>query len=682
MMITKVVLTDYGVYGGKNEFDLAPAPDRPIILVGGTNGAGKTTLFEAVPLCLYGMSAADRRITKKAYEEFLAKKIHRYQKSSVTADSASVAVQFKFYHNSKEVEYRVERSWQKSSYGRAEERLDVKKRTDPLARFERLDTVEASHWQSFVSDLIPKGILKLFFFDGEKVVRMAKEGSEDAVIRDSFKSLLGIEIVEQLHADLQVNLMRNLAGSDKQLQKEIAECEAENDETAANVERLRERLAQKQTELDALSNEIESAESDISKLGGSFASGRSDAKTRLEEARSGYEVARRRISDMCADALPLALVPGQLDELSRQLDSDSAIFQDRAGAKVLDEKIRAMSSMLRDTYKDAELSASQKRIITSSITRFVRREKASGAGGTPVFGFSESQAASIKSVINRTNKALIPALKRETASLVKHDKEVTTLESAIASAPADDELGPLVSRVAELNSRRGALQEEMNHVEEKVSSNRALLQHINTKMRDLVSKAYKGRKTEEQIRLTHEVQKVLEEFIDRLRVKKIRLLEQYLLDATGILLHKKKLIHGVRIDPKSFEITIYGHDGKPMPKYLLSEGEKQMFATSVLWALARTSGRPLPFMIDTPLARLDDAHRTSIVQRFLPAASHQALVFSTDTEIEEPEYGAMSPYMTKSYLLAFDEDAGSTSPRGGYFWDLDRAKGDDKIAAV
>ncbi len=680
MIITKVTLTDYGVYGGKNEFDLAPVQDRPIILFGGTNGAGKTTLFEAIPLCLYGISSADRRITKKAYEEFLAKKIHRYQKSSVMADSASVAVQFKFYHNSKEVEYRVERSWQKS-YGRTEERLDVKKRTGSSARFGRLDTIEASHWQSFVSDLIPKGILRLFFFDGEKVVKMAKEGLEDAVIRDSFKSLLGIEVAEQLHADLQVNLTRNLADGDKLLQEEIARCDAERQDTDKNVERLCERLAQRQTDMDALSNEIESAESDISKIGGTFASDRDGAKTRLGNARSGYEVARRRISDMCADALPLALIPSHLDELLKQMDSDSAMSQDRAGARMLGEKIGAMSEILKDAYENAELSSSQKRIITSSMTRFVKKEKASEAEGTPMFGFSEYQTAAIKGIISRANGKLLPALRKETASLVKYDKEITTLESAIASAPADDEIGPLISRVAELNSQRGALQEEMNHMGEKIASNRALLQHIDTKMRDLVSKAHKGKKTREQIRLTHEVQKVLEEFIDRLRVKKIRLLEQYLLDAAGILLHKKDLIHRIRIDPKSFEITIYDRDGRPKPKYLLSEGEKQMFATSVLWALAKTSGRPLPFMIDTPLARLDDAHRTSIVKRFLPTASHQTLVFSTDTEIEEPEYKMMSSHLAKSYLLAFDEDAGSTSPRSGYFWDRD-VREDDKVAAV
>ena len=46
----------------------------------------------------------------------------------------------------------------------------------------------------------------------------------------------------------------------------------------------------------------------------------------------------------------------------------------------------------------------------------------------------------------------------------------------------------------------------------------------------------------------------------------------------------------------------------PFSKERLSEGEKQIFAISVLWGLARASAHPLPAIIDTPMARLDAAH--------------------------------------------------------------------------
>jgi AAA15 family ATPase/GTPase len=74
MILTKVILQDYGVYKGKNEFDFTTTPDKPIILIGGSNGAGKTTLFESIMLCFYGISTLGKRTSKKAYDEFLSKK--------------------------------------------------------------------------------------------------------------------------------------------------------------------------------------------------------------------------------------------------------------------------------------------------------------------------------------------------------------------------------------------------------------------------------------------------------------------------------------------------------------------------------------------------------------------------------------------------------------------------------
>ena len=79
-----------------------------------------------------------------------------------------------------------------------------------------------------------------------------------------------------------------------------------------------------------------------------------------------------------------------------------------------------------------------------------------------------------------------------------------------------------------------------------------------------------------------------------------------------------------------------------------------MFATSVLWALARTSGRSLPFIIDTPLARLDMDHRDNLVDEFFPVASHQTIILSTDSEITKPYYEKLKPFITRSYSMDYD----------------------------
>ena len=98
------------------------------------------------------------------------------------------------------------------------------------------------------------------------------------------------------------------------------------------------------------------------------------------------------------------------------------------------------------------------------------------------------------------------------------------------------------------------------------------------------------------------------------------------------------MVNRVVINPETFEIQLLDTEGKLVPKELLSAGEKQMFAISLLWALRDLSGKPLPVIIDTPLGRLDSDHREHLVHNYFPKVSHQVILFSTDTEIDERYY--------------------------------------------
>ena len=88
----------------------------------------------------------------------------------------------------------------------------------------------------------------------------------------------------------------------------------------------------------------------------------------------------------------------------------------------------------------------------------------------------------------------------------------------------------------------------------------------------------------------------------------------------------------------------------------------------MLWGLARASARPLPAVIDTPLARLDAAHRRHLVERYFPHASHQVVILSTDTEVDRPHYRALQPAVARAYHLDYDEEHRRTVGREGYFW--------------
>jgi DNA sulfur modification protein DndD len=93
-----------------------------------------------------------------------------------------------------------------------------------------------------------------------------------------------------------------------------------------------------------------------------------------------------------------------------------------------------------------------------------------------------------------------------------------------------------------------------------------------------------------------------------------------------------------------------------------------VYAISMLWALGKTSRRPLPIIIDTPLARLDKDHRSLLAEHYFPHASQQVLILSTDTEVDEEYFDQLAPSVSKAYLLDFDSREGCTTASPGYFW--------------
>ena len=54
MIFDQLTINNYGVYQGKQEFNLSPEKKQPVILIGAMNGSGKTTFLNAIDFVLYG----------------------------------------------------------------------------------------------------------------------------------------------------------------------------------------------------------------------------------------------------------------------------------------------------------------------------------------------------------------------------------------------------------------------------------------------------------------------------------------------------------------------------------------------------------------------------------------------------------------------------------------------------
>ncbi len=671
MQLTKIVLENYGVFRDRNIFDFTTSKDKSITLFGGKNGAGKTTIFEAIMLCLYGNDYSEMKFSKREYEQFLARKIHKFVGTIVPSYFASIAVEFQFFHQGKVDLYSVNRRWQESD-GKITEELIIRKNN------KELDSIEESNWQAFIKELIPPGVSRLFFFDGEKIQDLAEKDAGNVQIKASFDSLLGLDIVEQLESDLKIHALRRTKGKMSEVEEKLAAYETEKIAVEQNISSLEEKHAALQTEIDQINANIQVLEDKISKLGGGFASQRTKLKEKKEILQSELTELEENIRTLCNGLLPFCTIPKQRTLLKKQLLEDQEILKKQFEKEIVEKNFAEIKKEIssKKFWSGFKVGTTLQNKIHDKLVQVLDERLGSKnySNSHGVINFSTLETSKIINQLDEIENVIPRNLEELTVRFDKITDQLQKTETALENAPSDDVIGPLVTELNSYNQKLGGLKNEMEHIEQVLATEHSHVGVINLGIRKYLDEQAKNEKLGKNLKLSIKIQNLLEDYALQLKVKKLRLLEEYLLASLGMLLHKENFIEKVKIDQETFAITLYKKNGDIIPKDILSKGEKQMFAIAVLWALAKTSGKPLPFIIDTPLARLDSEHRENLVTKFFPVAGHQVLIFSTDTEIDQKYFVELSPYISKAYHLVFDSQDGMTKITEGYFWNKKEAR--------
>ena len=97
----------------------------------------------------------------------------------------------------------------------------------------------------------------------------------------------------------------------------------------------------------------------------------------------------------------------------------------------------------------------------------------------------------------------------------------------------------------------------------------------------------------------------------------------------------KGLVKRIEISPDC-SVRLLGDRGRDLRDMDLSAGEEQIFALSLIAAIARVSGASVPVIMDTPLARLDTDHRTNVLKYFASKVSDQVVFLSQPDEVHGP----------------------------------------------
>jgi DNA sulfur modification protein DndD len=653
MILDQLVLHNFGVYRGRHVVDLAPISARqPIILVGGLNGGGKTTFLDALQLALYGKNGRCSNRGALSYDDFLQRSISK----GAWSEGAAVEVAFRQHVEGREHSYRVHRSW------------DEHRKRVTVSKDGRFDPVLTETWAEFVEEVMPARISHLFFFDGEQIQEFADWKNSRELLATAVHALLGLDIVDNLSADLTVLERRKRAASSPTVDRKAI------DELAAAIERREGERADLVTRRAECQNALDMAEKALRDIERTFKSEGGD----LFERRSSLEERRRELMDLVGGredearlisegAAPLRLVRGLLEAVATQF----ALEETARTSSTFGRMLRKRDEQLLNIANERGVE----RGVVTAIERFLieDRQRVEEAAHIDAFlGLSPDVGATAVALVHTGLAEEQTRIDTMLAHWTKHQETLVDVERMLAGVPDQAAIEELLRQREESRDAVTRCRAKIELTDADLASAGAELERLRAnlarKLEAVADAELAVEDNERLVRHSTRVRQTLEMFRSSVVRRHTRRIEQLVLEGFRHLLRKETLVTDLSIDADGLSLELFGPDRQILPPDRLSAGERQLLAVSLLWGLARASGRPLPAVIDTPLGRLDSSHRRHLVDRYFPFASHQVLLLSTDEEIDAEHHDRLKPWIGRSYRLDFDDRTATTSVHPGYFW--------------
>ena len=665
MILRELVLHDFGPFRSRHTVALVPqssggAP-RPICLFGALNGSGKTTILDGILLALYGPRARCSTRGSLPYNDFLRASINN---RASAMDGASVEIEFDYTTAAGTTLVRVIRSWRSTAKSIAE--------TVRVLENGVFNPGLTETWAQHVEDLIPLGISNLYFFDGEQARELANQRSTSEAVRQSIRTLLGLDIAERLSQDLRILITRRAkkASNGGSSTSTVSELEQELADRRKERRLLNEDLGELRVQANKLSQSLEVAKLDFTSQGGTITQRRKQVEAQLREATQLRDTIRASLRDVAAGPQPLALVANLLESTYNRASQELAHAESEQIFQMLERRDALFERRLRKADLEPELLEGFLGYLTEDRDR--RRAK---LDGHPYLGVTRSLQNQLESLHHGGLAAEADRSGTMLAELVDATNTVASFEEKLSAAAPVEKIDAMLKEMGETKTELADIEARMA----RIGGDIALCEHRISALEEQAKKVYleaasaMADDTEHQLLVSSSdrVQKVMADFQHVLKNRRLMELESLITERFQHLARKQRMVERIEVDPEDFNLRLYDIDGYELDRTRLSAGEQQLLAIAFLWALGLASGRSLPVVIDTPLSRMDSAHRLALVERYFPHAAHQVILLSTDVEIDRENYDILSKHdaIDRTYLIEFDNDRRSSSVRQGYFFD-------------
>lgn len=641
MIIKKLVMHNFGVYADTNVMEFTG--NKPVVLIGGMNGRGKTTILEAVLLSLYGSNSF-------AYTESKYQSYGQYLKSYVNKKDGTldtfVEIIFSMDNSDEEV-YQVHREWDAKSL-RVHEKIWVKKNGEDSAFL-------TENWAMFVESILPSALSNFFFFDGEKIAELAVEETSFQM-KESIKAMLGISVLDTLNADIGKIITR--IGKKISSNQDLGKLEELRNKKEAAVEELKmldEEICGLEKKKSCLENDLEKLNSEYQVKGGDIVEQKHDLMQERANNISALANNQEDRYEVAAGELPLALVM----PLLRDIKEEGEIEHERMLSVLALNKIK-------DAYSKFDSKDATTDKFISYMQNMVENDKSEN-----IYNLSDSTIYKVGALCDHSLAVAKEHVKKLINDEEKYQNKIEEIDGYLSVDINEKELSELFKSIKAKEKELAICEIEIEDHYKKRSSlnnNAMVITSEFSRMAESVLSSLETVDSDERVvKYAHMAQDIIEQYKIRLQARKTSILAETMTSCYKKLANKKNLVSNIEMDPETLDLTYLNKEGDVVTKERLSAGEKQLMVISLLWALAICSKKKLPVIIDTPLSRLDSAHRASLITTYFPNASEQTIILSTDSEIDERYYELMQDSVGDRFTLEYNDDNKTTSLTKTYF---------------
>jgi DNA sulfur modification protein DndD len=635
-------LTNFRQFRGEQSFDLHSDALKPVTLIFGGNGAGKTTLLNAFTWALYGsmsedVEEQDRMVTDSVW------------RALPIGGSAEVAVELTFDHEGHN--YRLLR--------RATTRKLSDDQQPPLPEIllwqtkadGSSETVGAP--QERIYSILPLGVSRFFFFNGERIEKLVQRGAYSEVQQD-IKVLLDLEQVERA--------IDHLPKVDRRL---TADLKKHGGEKASEI----------QTAIDDL-QELETASRDQLKVL------EGDLATLNEERESVTELLRQH-----ASAAP---IQKQRDVTSEELDQarvarDSAILEraslvaSRGFLAFTDELAKKTSDMAAALYRKGALPAPLKREFVDQLLDDARcicgtllvehsepwehvkdwRQRAGLQAVETAWQQLGGQIAPMSGARSELHEALQAIVKRvsiERERVIRLEERMSELDGQLKDSRLED--------VQQLESKRLDLDGRIGVKQQRIGSIRSSLDQVQKEIAQKTAERSRAQVTDElatkaraRSDLVQAVRRALQEIL-AIRAADMRTrLDAELKEVFGKITIKR---YTPRLS-EGFELTLHQNVNGVELAVPKSTGENQILSLSFVAAVSKlareirkerraegtlpTDAGTYPIVMDAAFGSLDQNYQRE-VSRALAQMAPQLVVLVSKSQGLGQVVGELMPYVS------------------------------------